>query len=118
MQIGRAAREAGISVKSARHWEVEGLLPQVSRRGRYRHFDAEHVARLRLIAHCRRQGFSIPEIRRIVDLLPAEGCPDPTAMHALVRGRLDVVRAAIAALRSQEARLEATAAYLTRRMGP
>lgn len=118
MQIGRAAREAGISVKTVRHWEVEGLLPQVSRRGRYRHFDAEHVARLRLIAHCRWQGFSIPEIRRIVDLLPAEGCPDPTEMYALVRGRLDVVRAEITALRCQEARLEATADYLTRRMGP
>ena len=118
MQIGRAARECGVSVKTVRHWEVEGLLPQVSRRGRYRRFDAEHVARLRLIAHCRTQGFSIPEIRRIVGLLPAEGCPDPTAMHALVRGRLDAVRAKITALRSQEARLAATAEYLTRRMGP
>lgn len=118
MQIGRAAREAGTSVKTVRHWEVEGLLPQVSRRGRYRHFGAEHVARLRLIAHCRGQGFSIPEIRRIVDLLPAKGCPDPVEMHALVRGRLEVVRAEIAALRCQEARLEATAEYLVRRMRP
>jgi MerR family copper efflux transcriptional regulator len=118
MQIGRAAREAGVSVKTVRHWEVEGLLPQVSRRGPYRRFDAEHVARLQLIAHCRRQGFSIPEIRRILDLLPAEGCPDPIEMHALVRGRLDVVRAKITALRCQEARLEATANYLIRRMGP
>jgi DNA-binding transcriptional MerR regulator len=118
MQIGRAARKAGVSVKTVRHWEVEGLLPPVSRRGRYRHFDAEHVARLRLVAHCRRQGFSVPEIRRIVGLLPAEGCPDPTEMHALVQGRLDVVRAEITALRRQEASLAATADYLTRRMGP
>ncbi len=117
MQIGRAAREAGISVKTVRHWEVEGLLPRVSRRGRYRRFDVEHVARLRLVAHCRTQGFSIPEIRRILDLLPDEGCPDPVEMLALVRNKLDVVRAEIAVLRSQEARLEATVDYLIRRMG-
>lgn len=104
-------------MKTVRHWEVEGLLPEVSRRGRYRDFDAAHLARLRLIVACRTQGFSIPEIRRIVELLPAEGCPDPTEMFAVVRGRLEVVRAEITALRCQEARLQETAAYLTRRMG-
>ncbi|MEZ4236169.1 MAG: MerR family transcriptional regulator, partial [Myxococcota bacterium] len=112
MQIGRAAALAGVSIKALRHWEAEGLLPEVPRTGRYRRYGAEHVERVRLVAHCRDRGFSIAEIREILALLPAVGCPDPEPMRALVRARLLRVRDEIAALRAVEARLSETAAYL------
>lgn len=116
MQIGRAAAEAGVSVKAIRHWEEEGLLPELPRRGRYRHLDAGHVQRLRLIAHCRRLGFSIEGVRQILELLPSDGCPDPVAMRELVTARLSAVRREIAALRSLEDRLTATDVYLAQRV--
>ena len=117
MQIGRAAAQAGVSIKAIRHWEDEGLLPEVPRKGRYRQYGADHVARLRLVAHCREQGFSLSEIREIIALLPATGCPEPLPVRALVRARLGVVRDEIARLQRMEERLLATASYLDARVG-
>lgn len=116
MQIGEAASRAGVSVKAIRHWEDEGLLPPIPRRGRYRQLTDHHVERLRVIAHCREQGFSVPEVRQIVDLLPDHGCPDPVAMRALVRSRRAAVQAELARLQAQATLLAETEAYLDRRV--
>ena len=83
MRIGRAARESNLSVKAIRHYEEEGLLGPISRQGSRRAFTAKDIDRLRLVSHCRAQGFGVAEIREIVSLLPAQGCPSAHAMAAL-----------------------------------
>ncbi|MBX2797959.1 MAG: MerR family transcriptional regulator [Myxococcales bacterium] len=138
MKIGEVAARAGVTVKAVRHWEAEGLLPEVPRRGAYRRFGSDHLSRIRLVAHCREQGFSLPEVRQILCLLPEgpqpkaraqgncsatesrgipeSGCPDPVAMKALVASRLSQVRARIRDLEEVAARLEATCDYLDQRV--
>ena len=115
MRIGEVAAESGVTVKAIRHYEAEGLLGRVQRRGSYRSYDDGHLRRLRLIAHCRAQGFSVPEVREILALLPTSGCPDPRAMETLVATKLEDVRREQTRLRATARRLERTRAYLRQR---
>ncbi|MCB9759469.1 MAG: MerR family transcriptional regulator [Alphaproteobacteria bacterium] len=115
LHIGAAARASGVSVKAIRHYEAEGLLGEVPRRGRYRRYAPHHVERLRLIAHCRAQGFSLPEIRTVVAQLPQAGCPAKAPMLALVEQKLAELRAERDRLQAMIARLEDTHAYIASR---
>ena len=61
------AREFELTSRAIRYYEQEGLIAP-SRRGRTRVFPLRDRTRLRLILRGRRLGFSIAEIREILDL--------------------------------------------------
>lgn len=61
------AREFELTSRAIRYYEQEGLIAP-SRRGRTRVFSLRDRTRLRLINRGRRLGFSIAEIREILDL--------------------------------------------------
>ena len=61
------AREFELTSRAIRYYEEEGLIAP-SRRGRTRVFSLRDRTRLRLILRGRRLGFSIAEIREILDL--------------------------------------------------
>ena len=61
------AREFALTSRAIRYYEEEGLIAP-SRRGRTRVFSLRDRTRLRLILRGRRLGFSIAEIREILDL--------------------------------------------------
>ena len=61
------AREFALTSRAIRYYEQEGLIAP-SRRGRTRVFSLRDRTRLRLIQRGRRLGFSIAEIREILDL--------------------------------------------------
>lgn len=61
------AREFDLTSRAIRYYEQEGLIAP-SRRGRTRVFSLRDRTRLRLIQRGRRLGFSIAEIREILDL--------------------------------------------------
>lgn len=117
MKIGQAAATSGVTVKAIRHYEAEGLLGKLPRRGRYREFSAKEVEQLRLIAHCRALELGVSEIRRVVRLVEDSKpeCPAPEAMLEVVDGKLHDVRAKIRALREAETRLVEAKSYLERR---
>ena len=118
MRIGEAARETGTTVKAIRHYEALGLLDTLSRHGRYRELSTDDLARLRLIAHCRELGFSLAEIRQVIGLvIDAEPfCPDPAAVIQVVDRRLQAIGEQVARLQRLGKRLDATRAYLQRRL--
>jgi MerR family copper efflux transcriptional regulator len=67
--IGRTARETGISVKMIRHYEAVGLLPKAIRtRSNYRVYGANDVHTLRFIKRARTLGFSMADIKELVGL--------------------------------------------------
>lgn len=69
MQIGAAARESGVSAKMIRHYEALGLIANGARRDNgYRDYDAHDVHELRFIRASRDLGFSLEEIRALLDL--------------------------------------------------
>lgn len=61
------AREFDLTSRAIRYYEQEGLIAP-TRRGRTRVFSLRDRTRLRLIQRGRRLGFSIAEIREILDL--------------------------------------------------
>jgi MerR family copper efflux transcriptional regulator len=69
MQIGEAAKAAGVSTKKIRHYESIGLVPVADRRSsNYRDYGSDDVHRLGFIRRARDLGFSIEEIRELLRL--------------------------------------------------
>lgn len=60
-------RELGVTSRTLRHYEAEGLIAP-ERRGQARLYSARDRARITLILRGRRVGFSLAEIREILDL--------------------------------------------------
>lgn len=65
--ITELTREFGISTRTIRFYEAEGLIAPM-RRGRTRLFRPGDRTRLKLILRGKRLGFSLAEIREIVDM--------------------------------------------------
>jgi len=69
MDIGRAAKESGVSIKMIRHYEAIGLLPPPARTlANYRVYGPNDVNMLRFIKRARTLGFSMEDIKELVGL--------------------------------------------------
>ena len=69
MDIGRASKESGVSVKMIRHYEAIGLLPKVARTfSNYRVYGPNDVHVLRFIRRARDLGFSMDDIKELLSL--------------------------------------------------
>ena len=65
--IGELAREFGVTARALRFYEDKGLLDP-ARDGQNRVYSARDRARLQLIVRGKRVGFSLVEIRQMLDL--------------------------------------------------
>ena len=67
--IGRLAHLSGCKVQTIRYYEQIGIMPEPMRsEGNQRLYDDNHAARLGFIRHSRALGFSLDEIRELLDL--------------------------------------------------
>ncbi len=67
--IGQIARSSGISIETIRFYEQERLLPKTPRTAAgYRLYDQHAVNRLRFISRAKTLGFTLTEIREILNL--------------------------------------------------
>ena len=83
--IGEVAKQAGVGVETIRFYEREGLIPKPPRRpSGYRKFPPETVARLRFIQRAKDLGFTLKEIKELLDLRV-----DPYTTCAEIRARAD-----------------------------
>lgn len=74
MNIGQAAKAAGVSAKMIRHYERIGLLPAAGRsEAGYRLYAAQDIATLRFIRQARELGFSLPRIGSLLGLRDNRG---------------------------------------------
>lgn len=79
MRIGQVAEKAGVGVETVRFYERRGLIdPPPRRPSGYREFPRSVVRRLRFIRRSKELGFSLREIRELLDLSldPAAACSD------------------------------------------
>ena len=105
--IGQLAQRSGVSIETIRYYERIGLLPVAVRQGRYRSYDGTDVARLSFIRRSRELGFSIKEVRALLDLA-AGGHKSCTEARNLAAVHLRDVRSRVADLRRMERTLAAT----------
>lgn len=105
------AREFDLTSRAIRYYEQEGLIAP-SRRGRTRVFSLRDRTRLRLINRGRRLGFSILEIREILDLYDSAAGERGQLVHFVRkirerRASLEVQRRDIDAILEELDRVEA-----------
>jgi DNA-binding transcriptional MerR regulator len=87
-KIGAVAKHSGIGIEALRFYERSGLLESPSRtESGYRVYDAAVLERLAFIKQAQTLGFSLNEIKRIIDDARAGKSPCDE-VRALVRQRL------------------------------
>jgi MerR family copper efflux transcriptional regulator len=100
MTIGELAKRADLDVQTIRYYEREGLLPPARRwhDNNYRDFDHDAVSRLRFIRCAKNAGFSLREIKQLLDLsvVPGQTCAE---LAPLLSERLGETYRKIAELR-------------------
>jgi len=106
MNIGEAARRAGINAKRLRHYEAIGLVPKAARSGaNYRSYSESDVHTLRFIKQARALGFAIEDIRALLGLWRNRRRPS-REVKKLVQSHAAELRGRIAELQSMVDALE------------
>jgi len=105
IQIGEAAKLTALSIDAIRLYERRALLPKVPRTaGRFRLYTADDVSRLTFIKQMQAVGFSLQEIKRLLDLRerPRNACRE---VSEVLKTKLAKVRGTIRELKKLEGEL-------------
>lgn len=69
MTIGKISRKSGIGVETVRFYEKSGLIDEPPRtESGYRQYPENTVARVRFIRHAKELGFTLKEIKELLNL--------------------------------------------------
>ena len=105
LQIGDVANETGLTVDTIRFYEKERLLKAATRSsGGFRLFSHADLADLTFIRNAQELGFSLHEIRELVELKNTRH-PDCAHVERMLEEKTASVRSKIAALRKLEREL-------------
>lgn len=96
LDIGEVRARTGLPASTLHHYEHVGLIQSAGRAGLRRQYEAETVDRLAAVILCRRAGFRLDQIARLL------AARDGQAWKALVQARLATVRGQIAQLQAVE----------------
>ena len=67
--VGQLAKKASINIETVRYYERIGMMPKPTRKeSGYRLYSEEDIARLKFILHAKELGFSLKEIRELLEL--------------------------------------------------
>lgn len=100
MQIGELAKRAEVPIDTVRYYERQGLIPPPVRRASgYRDYRDADVDRLRFVRRAKRLGFTLDEIRELLDLTALSG-DDMAALKSRAQAKLRDVEGRISALSS------------------
>ena len=104
MTIGRLAQETGVLFETIRYYQRLGLMSTPARpRGSVRRYTSDAVERLRFIRRAQGLGFSLEEVKLLLDLAIGEHCAET---RTLAQSKLRIVENKIAELRRIEAALQ------------
>jgi Cu(I)-responsive transcriptional regulator len=108
MKIGELSRATGTNIETIRYYERIGLLPPPARTdANYRSYDGAHRARLSFVRHSRDLGFTIEEIRSLLDLSdhPDRDCGEADRIATSHLQQVEEKIAQLAALRDELQRI-------------
>ncbi len=115
LKIGDVSKKSGIGIEALRFYEKSGLLEKPSRTlGGYRVYGADVLERLDFIKQARALGFSLDEIKRIIDDA-REGQSPCDEVREIVRHRLEELDERMRELRRYRKELSETLAEWDRK---
>lgn len=109
------ARLSDSTLRTVRFYEEAGLLRPLERsNGRYRLFPQSELTRLRLVADLRAAGFSVQEIRDLLEFAGRfqDGASAASALGEELRSRIEALNARVALLQRVASELERARAAL------
>lgn len=117
MRIAELEQRTGVNRHTLRYYEKSGLLLEVSRRGNnYRDYPEQAVARVGMVRQLKELGFSLREIREVLDALRTDridceqGARLMAEKRATVDRRIAELQQVSELLAREQQRLEASAA--------
>jgi DNA-binding transcriptional MerR regulator len=118
MQIGEVADRVGLSLRTVRYYEEMGLLsPEKRTEGGFRLYTDAHVDRLSLIKRVKPLGFTVQEMRQLLDArdaLAERDSDDAERARELLSGFAEAAARRCDALRAELESAETLARQLRR----
>lgn len=109
LTIGKLAKKAGVATETIRYYERSNLLPQPDRlESGYRVYDTETVKRIRFIKEAKDLGFTLAEIKDLLDLTDQETA-DCASVNRKAQEKLKEVDQKIKALKVMQKGLKVLA---------
>ena len=113
--IGGLAKAAGVGVETVRYYQRRGLLPEPARPpGEVRRYGEGEVRRLRFIRSAQAAGFTLAEIKELLDLDAAD---DRARARELAEARVAALDEKIADLQKAREALAGLASACARKRG-
>lgn len=114
MRIGELAKSVDVNVETVRYYQRIGLLELPEKPyGGMRSYDDEDLQRLRFIRRAQQLGFSLEDIRELLELSSS----DCKRVEKLAVAKLSLVKAKLRQLRRIESVLAKTVEQCARRKG-
>ena len=107
LTIGKLAAGGNVGVETIRFYQRKGLLETPTRESGIRRYGSEDLRRLRFIRQAQAAGFSLEEIKELLDLDASE---DRSRARELARSRIEALDGKIAELRRARDALQRLAA--------
>jgi MerR family transcriptional regulator, mercuric resistance operon regulatory protein len=105
LTIGQVAASAGVHVETIRYYQRQALVEAPARPlGGIRRYDDKHVARLRFIKRAQQLGFTLEEIRGLLQLDDGQSCREA---RVLAERKVVDVEAKLKDLRTMHRHLKA-----------
>ena len=95
LSIGKLAASGGVGVETVRFYQRRGILPQPTRDEGIRRYGSDDVRRLRFIKQAQAAGFTLEEIKELLDLDASE---DRSRARELADARVKALDARIVEL--------------------
>ena len=95
LTIGKLATAAGVGVETVRYYQRRGLLETPTRDREIRRYGSDDLRRLRFIKQAQSAGFTLEEIKELLDLNASE---DRARARELARARVKALDEKIAEL--------------------
>ena len=92
LTIGKLAKSGGVGVETIRFYQRKGLLEEPARDGGIRRYGTQDVRRLRFIRQAQAAGFTLAEIKELLDLDASE---DRSRVRELARTRIKALEGKI-----------------------
>jgi MerR family transcriptional regulator, mercuric resistance operon regulatory protein len=95
LTIGQLAAGGNVGVETIRFYQRKGLLETSTRESRIRRYGSEDLRRLRFIKQAQAAGFTLEEIRELLELNAGQ---DRSRARELAKNRIEALEAKIAEL--------------------